>query len=86
MPKKKFFKQDETMYNGPLSFNLIKILTMVLILAFIIFAAFADKSAEGFNYGVSGLNDKGIESACHTHNKKLKELVADPPSRLAKIL
>jgi hypothetical protein len=44
------------MYTGPFSFNLIKVLTMALVLAFIVFAAFADESAGDFNPGIADLN------------------------------
>ena len=50
------------MYTGSFSFNLIKVLTMALILAFIIFAAFADESVGSFKPGIANLNDKSIES------------------------
>ncbi len=53
------------MYTGSFSFNLIKVLTMALIFAFIIFAAFADESVGRFKPGIANLNYKSIESGGH---------------------
>jgi len=53
------------MYTGSISFNLIKVLTMALVLAFIVFAAFADESVGDFKPGIANLNYKVNESGGH---------------------
>ena len=53
------------MYTGSFSFNFIKILTMALVLAFIVFAAFADESVGNFKPGIVNLNYKMNEPGDH---------------------
>ena len=53
------------MYTGSLSLNFIKVLTMALFLAFIVFAAFADESVRNFKPDIVNLNYKMNESGDH---------------------
>jgi len=62
------------MYTGSFSFNLIKVLTMALVFAFIIFAAFADESVGDFKPGIANLNYKSIESGGHFSFRELENI------------
>ena len=50
------------MHTGSLSFNLIKILTMAIVLAYIIFTALTDESVGHFKIGMVGQNLNMTES------------------------
>lgn len=59
------------MYTATFRLNLIKIITMALVIAFILFAAFSDESALGFksdNTPLTAKMNNAAECICLTQN------------------